>query len=110
MLPYLFARALSSLLRRVQLIDPSGDSSLECHTREVAAVIKVHKYTSYRFRRKHSNPKGPAVPFLPVLLDKRKPSSRGPDACSSQLAQWQERTPVLSTCPLHTNSGCGKER
>ena len=20
------------------------------------------------------------------------------------------RTPVLSTCPLHTNSGCGKER
>ena len=21
-----------------------------------------------------------------------------------------DHTPVLSTCPLHTNSGCGKER
>ena len=24
--------------------------------------------------------------------------------------QYQYSTPVLSTCPLHTNSGCGKER
>ena len=29
--------------------------------------------------------------------------------CTTTIQRWVS-TPVLSTCPLHTNSGCGKER
>ena len=42
-----------------------------------------------------------------AMMDSRDSVSRGP--CASFAIQSFVQPPVLSTCPLHTNSGCGKE-
>ena len=44
-----------------------------------------------------------------VLVVKRL-AMPGPGVFGGAWNRYETCSPVLSTCPLHTNSGCGKER
>ena len=53
------------------------------------------------------------VPRRRPFIDMKPPYAIGsvPSLSGHAIAyRWRPLPPVLSACPLHTNSGCGKER